>query len=369
MTMRIEKVDDYNLKIRFEPFDPAYVKLLKSLKGSRWKPEERAWTVPYTLHHVEQIVTGVGIERIQAGQELKAECYLLQSGSGGEPVQRKKRIADESDRKKMLEALKLRGYSPKTIRVYLSHLERYTAYVLQQRSSSETGKDLHHYSLYLIDSGYSHAYVNQAISAIKFYRERVQLIRDESSFVRPKKESKLPHVLSLNEIKKVLESINNLKHKTLLMLTYSSGLRVSEVVRLRYEDLDAERRTLIVRQGKGRKDRQTLLSEQAYLMLQRYASESTEYGGKEWLFQGQYVGKHLTERTAQKIFEQALTASGINKKASIHSLRHSFATHLLESGIDIRYIQELLGHRSSKTTERYTHVSIKDISRIKSPLD
>jgi site-specific recombinase XerD len=269
----------------------------------------------------------------------------------------------------MHNALKLRGYSQKTIRAYLSHLERYTEYELRHSPDGKLTKPIQQYSLQLIERGYSHAYVNQAISAIKFYREKVQLIRDETAYIRPKKETKLPHVLSLTDIKKVLAAVTNLKHKTLLMLTYSSGLRVSEVVRLRYEDLDAERRTLRVRQGKGRKDRQTVLSEQAYMMLQKYASEREEHREKDWLFQGQYVGKHLTERTAQKIFEQALATSGIGKKASIHSLRHSFATHLLEGGIDIRYIQELLGHQSSKTTERYTHVSIKDIRRIKSPLD
>lgn len=368
MTMCLAKVDDYTIKIQFVGFDPEYVKLLKTIKGSRWRPEEKVWTVPYTLHNVERIIEGIGKERLQADSALLDECYLFQPDVG-KPARRKRIFTVESDREKMHDALKLRGYSPKTIRVYLSHLERYTEYDQRLSHAGKVDRILQHYSLELMERGYSHAYVNQAISAIKFYREKVQLIRDETAFIRPKKESKLPHVLSLTDIKKVLAVVTNLKHKTLLMLTYSSGLRVSEVVRLRYEDLDAERRTLRVRQGKGRKDRQTVLSEQAYMMLQKYACEADERRGHDWLFQGQYVGKHLTERTAQKIFEQALAASGIGKKASIHSLRHSFATHLLEGGIDIRYIQELLGHRSSKTTERYTHVSIKDIRRIKSPLD
>lgn len=368
MTMRLTKVDDFTLKVQFIGFDPEYVKQLKTIKGSRWRPEEKAWTIPYTLHNVERLIDGIGIERLRPESELLEECYLLQPEIG-KPARRKRRFTDEGDREKMHAALKMRGYSQKTIRVYLSHLERYTEFELQHSVDGKLVKPVQQYSLQLIERGYSHAYVNQAISAIKFYREKVLLMRDETAYIRPKKETKLPHVLSLTDIKKMLAVVTNLKHKTLLMLTYSSGLRVSEVVRLRYEDLDTERRTLRVRQGKGRKDRQTVLSEQAYMMLQKYTNEAEEHRGKDWLFQGQYVGKHLTERTAQKIFEQALAASEIGKKASIHSLRHSFATHLLEGGIDIRYIQELLGHQSSRTTERYTHVSIKDIRRIKSPLD
>ncbi|XEC97295.1 tyrosine-type recombinase/integrase [Paenibacillus tarimensis] len=164
----------------------------------------------------------------------------------------------------------------------------------------------------------------------------------------------------------ILKAIHNLKHKAILYLTYSSGLRVGEVVRLKLQDIDQGRKTLYIRQGKGRKDRLTLLSDTAFKVVQDYLKE--EKPGV-WLFPGQTEGRHLTERSVQKVFEQALVSSGVKKKVSVHSLRHSFATHLLEGGIDIRYIQELLGHQSSRTTERYTHVSIKDVRRIKSPLE
>ncbi|WP_246608681.1 tyrosine-type recombinase/integrase [Paenibacillus agaridevorans] len=228
-------------------------------------------------------------------------------------------------------------------------------------------KAVQSYSLRLLENERSHSYVNQAISAIKFFRMRVMSIQDDTSYVRPKKEARLPQVLSLGEVKRLFEALENQKHKALLMLSYSSGLRVSEVVKLRHEDIDVERKTLRVRQGKGRKDRLTSLSDHALAVLHSYL---IQHGDTEpWLFPGQYAGKPLTERTAQKIFEQALASSGIVKQAGIHSLRHSFATHLLEGGIDFRYIQELLGHQSSRTTERYTHVSTKNISRIKSPLD
>ncbi|WP_255223042.1 MULTISPECIES: tyrosine-type recombinase/integrase [Paenibacillus] len=173
-------------------------------------------------------------------------------------------------------------------------------------------------------------------------------------------------MLTLEEIRRVLEHVHNLKHKAILYLTYSSGLRVSEVVRLRLEEIDAERYLVKVRQAKGRKDRYTILSQSALDVLREYIKQHTP---QKWLFPGQATGKHITERTVQKVFEQALLQSNLQKKASLHTLRHSFATHLLEAGTDLRYIQELLGHESSRTTERYTHVTLKDARRIRSPLD
>lgn len=165
---------------------------------------------------------------------------------------------------------------------------------------------------------------------------------------------------------RIIQPVVNLKHRAILFLIYSAGLRVGEVVRLRVSDLDAERGTVHIRQGKGKKDRLTLLSHVAYSLLRTYLEEEQP---QVWLFPGQERGSHIRERTVQKVFEQAYRASGVAKPASVHTLRHCFATHLLENGTDLRYIQELLGHQSSRTTERYTHVSIRDISRIQSPLD
>jgi site-specific recombinase XerD len=160
--------------------------------------------------------------------------------------------------------------------------------------------------------------------------------------------------------------VGNLKHKALLMLIYSAGLRVSEAVQLRLEDIDGQRRLIRVRASKGRKDRYTLLSEVALQVLREYWKA---YHPRGWLFPGQKEGRHLTSRTAEKILEQARQRAGIAKHFTVHTLRHSFATHLLEGGTDLRYIQELLGHKSSKTTEIYTHVSRKDLAQIASPLD
>jgi site-specific recombinase XerD len=224
------------------------------------------------------------------------------------------------------------------------------------------------YSYYLLSQQRSASYVNQAISAIKFYLEHVcGQVGEKPMYVRPKKENKLPNVLSQAEVIRILKHVTNRKHRAILSLTYSSGLRVSEVVRLRWTDFDPERRTLRVRQGKGKKDRLTVLSETAYEIFQQYFQAEQPKG--QWLFPGQTPGSHLTERTVQKVFEKALQNSQIAKEVTLHSLRHSFATHLLEGGTDIRYIQELLGHKRLQTTEIYTHVAIKDVRRIQSPLD
>jgi site-specific recombinase XerD len=214
---------------------------------------------------------------------------------------------------------------------------------------------------------YSHAYVNQALSAIKFLFSHV-LNKEKILYEipRPKKEKKLPNILSQDEVLAILDVISNLKHKAILYLVYSAGLRVGEVVRLKINDIDSQRMLIHIRQGKGRKDRYTVLSEITLNILRNYVKMEKP---EDWLFPGGKAGSFLTERAVQKVFHKACLKANISKNVTVHSLRHSFATHLLEGGTDLRYIQELLGHKSSKTTEVYTHVTNASISRIKSPLD
>ena len=183
---------------------------------------------------------------------------------------------------------------------------------------------------------------------------------------RIKKDKKLPVVLSQNEVTMILSSVSNIKHKAILMLTYSAGLRVGEVVKLKVENIDADRKLIHVKGDKGRKDRYTILSDVALVVLKDYLEE---HKPETWLFSGSKPNKHISTRTIQTIFKQGKEKADIKKDISVHCLRHSFATHLLESGVDLRYIQELLGHQSSKTTEIYTHVSNKNLRAIRSPLD
>lgn len=205
------------------------------------------------------------------------------------------------------------------------------------------------------------------INALRFlYVELYKMPFAIQDIPRPQKEKKLPNVLSQEEVLKILSHVDNLKHKTLLMLIYSAGLRVGESVRLRVTDIDGERKMIHLRGTKGNKERYTLLSDAALNALRIYYKE---YMPKVYLFEGQGKREHLSERSIQHVFERAVKAAGIRKTISLHGLRHSFATHLLESGVDLRYIQTLLGHNSSKTTEIYTHVSKKSLGKIVNPLD
>jgi integrase/recombinase XerD len=213
---------------------------------------------------------------------------------------------------------------------------------------------------------YSAATLNLALSAIKFFYTRVLLKDIIEEQHRPRQDKRLPVVLSKEEIKKIFLNENNFKHRLLLMMVYASGLRAGEVVSLKRQDIDIARKTINVRSGKGRKDRYTLMSETVINALAEYYSR---YKITKWLFSGADPNKHLVIRSAQHIFEHALKRAKIDKTATLHSLRHSFATHLLEGGTDIRYIQELLGHASIITTERYTHVARRKTLSITSPLD
>ncbi|WP_246565308.1 tyrosine-type recombinase/integrase [Paenibacillus faecis] len=181
---------------------------------------------------------------------------------------------------------------------------------------------------------------------------------EEASYLCPKKEKKLPYVLSEQEVLRVLKALNNLKHRTMLFLAYSSGLRVSEAVRFKLTDLDWNRGIISVRQGKGKKDRHTLLSRAAWELVQQYMKSEKP---SAWLFPGQYPGTHLHERSLQKVFTEALTRSGVKKKVASTCFDTPLPPFLLENGADLRFIQELLGHANPSTTERYTHVSTKNL--------
>jgi site-specific recombinase XerD len=259
-----------------------------------------------------------------------------------------------------------RKYSAKTIRSYL-HYNKYFCRRIQKRPEAVTSEDIKNYLAYLDKTlDLSASSMNLAISALKFFYGYVikkDVAREQH---RPRHDQKLPGVLSEAEIRSLLNCERNPKHRLLLMLAYSSGLRVSEVVVLKKEHIDFHRKTILIRNGKGRKDRYTLLSDRAAEFILQYCSLH-KIG--DWLFPGISATRHLSIRSAQNIFAKALINARITKPVSIHSLRHTFATHLLENGTDIRYIQELLGHTTLRTTQRYTHVARRTVLKIRSPLD
>ncbi len=265
--------------------------------------------------------------------------------------------------------LRLRAYSLQTRKVYLGHARRYLLYLITVDEDISITSAQEFLLMLLDERQYSSAYVNQAVSALKllFFSRGGESEKTLSvDMPRPKHDKKLPVVLNTDQVYQILTAPNNLKHQAILSVTYSGGLRVSETVCLQPRDIDSARNLIHVRLGKGRKDRYTLLSQLALETLRTYYRAVRP---SKWLFPGRKAGTHLTVRSVQRVFEIAHKKTGLCKDVSVHSLRHSFATHLLEQGVDIRIIQELLGHKSSKTTEIYTHVTCNTISKIQSPLD
>jgi site-specific recombinase XerD len=262
--------------------------------------------------------------------------------------------------------LRSRKYSRQTIRSYV-HYNRCLCKRIQKRPEDIDPEDVRNYLAYLDRTqDLSASSMNLAISAIKFFYRYVLKKNITQEQYRPRHDKKLPEILAESEVRTLLDCEKNPKHRLLLMLVYSSGLRVSEVVALKREHVDFQRKAILVHAGKGRKDRYTLLSDRAADFIRRYCSL---YGVAGWLFPGLGAGQHLSIRSAQNIFTKALHKAQIVKHVSIHSLRHSFATHLLENGTDIRYIQDLLGHSTLRTTQRYTHVARRTLLKIRSPLD
>jgi len=220
---------------------------------------------------------------------------------------------------------------------------------------------------YIIGQRLSASYQNQVVNAIKlFFRTMQKRSMDIELVHRPKTSKRLPNVLSKEEVKLILDALNNIKHKTMLSLIYACGLRCGELLRLRPEHLDSRRKLLIIKQSKGRKDRIVPLSDKAAALVREHIKIQ---GSAYYLFEGQTKGHMYDERSLQQVLKNAVLKAEIRKPVTLHWLRHSYATHLLESGTDLRYIQEILGHSSSKTTEIYTHVSNLSIQRIVSPFD
>lgn len=333
------------------------VKKVKTISGRKWDAKNKYWVVPYNTEAVSRI--NALFDRSMLVDNTGLDLFNEQAN--------KPKPWEQQTLERLGEALRLKGYSSKTIKAYMGHIRRFISF--NEKNPLELDKaDIDKYLLFLLDDhDCSHSYTSQAISAVKFLYVEVYGNNELCiNISRPKKEKKLPEILSKNEVARILEAVSNIKHKAIICLIYSSGLRVGEAVRLRITDIDSSRMLVHIVQSKGRKDRYTMLSETALKILREYVKE---YRPGHWIFPGQSANKHLTERTVQKVFDTARRSAGIKKDVTVHSLRHSFATHLLESGVDLRYIQELLGHESSKTTEIYTRVTEKSISKIVSPLD
>lgn len=258
-------------------------------------------------------------------------------------------------------------YSEATRDNYVAQFRAFLQYLHPKTAEDITTIEIHQYMLHLVkDRKLSLPTQNQAINAIKFYLEHVKKGERQVYYVeRPRREWKLPVVMSEDETRQLLDHTHNVKHKCLLLMLYSSGLRISELLNLRWADIDHDRKVIYVHCGKGHKDRITLLSAFAYNQLMEYKEG---YATTNWIFEGPDGGSY-SARSVNRIIKRSAAKAGITKCISAHTLRHSFATHLLEHGTDLRYIQTLLGHESSKTTERYAHVTKKGFEQLISPLD
>jgi len=266
----------------------------------------------------------------------------------------------EGEVKRLEDELRLRNYSSKTVKNYCGCLRRY---LMEGGGMSKAA--IMDFLLGLVALEKSSETVNLYMSAILFYRRNILGLFGDCKLTFARRNQRLPVVFTKNEVKSIFAQVQNRKHRVMLELAYGAGLRVSEVVKLTVGDVRIEEGLLLIREAKGGKDRLSLLPEKSRNDLAGFVAGRD---GKDWLFPSEREGR-LTERTVQKVFEKALVGSGLMKEGTFYSLRHSFATHLLESGVDLRYVQELLGHANIRTTQRYTHVTSSALRKIQSPLD
>ena len=332
------------------PYDPDLVALVRSLPQRQWDRGAGAWRLPDTPATREAVRRELGIE-VQDQEPFHT--------TERQPPNRHPLVV------RFEEEMRLRGYGVRTRKAYLGHARRF---LHEAGDPTDLPEALRSHILGKIRSDrMSRSYHNQLASALRLLCSTVLGRRVEDlPLARPRRDRLLPNVLSREELHRFLDAVRNPKHLAILGVAYSAGLRVSEVVRLRPQDLDRDRGLIRVRGGKGRKDRYTLLSSSALALVDAYL-EAGHPG--TWLFPGARPGRHLSARSVQKVTAEARARAGITKPVTPHILRHSFATHLLENGTDVRLIHELLGHASVRTTEIYTHVSRRHLGRIRSPLD
>lgn len=259
-------------------------------------------------------------------------------------------------------------YGESTVKSYTEALRTFFRFFGTKETTTISNDDIIRFNNeYILAKNLSASYQNQVVNALKLFVQTDQGHRLNPELIhRPRREHNLPNVLSKEEVKAILTIQVNLKHRTMLSLIYACGLRRSELLNMKPSHILSDRKLIHIKQSKGKKDRIVPLSDKILELLREYYKL---YRPAIWLFEGQKVGEQYSEKSLQNVLKQALVKARINKPATLHWLRHSFATHLLESGTDLRFIQELLGHSSSKTTEIYTHVSMKSIGNIRSPFD
>ena len=371
--------------------------LIQKQVGGRWSKTNSCWYAPLSKSNYEQLA-----KSLQGKAELKIDelkKYLLEKKRGNWTATVPNIVAEKPEVKmnitkvtrniksqnlvhriskensealqKFQQQLILKSYSPSTIRTYSNELVQFLHTIKEKPASEFTTARIKDYLQYCHTTlKLSEATLHSRMNSLKFYYE--QVLHQEKFFweiPRPKKPDQLPKVLSENEIGRMFNAVNNLKHKAILFTAYSAGLRVSEVINLKIKDVDSDRMQLFIEKSKGKKDRYVGLSILLLDVLRAYLKSAVPRPVKYVFENPLRPGENYSTRSAQQIFHDAKEKAKINKNVGIHSLRHSFATHLLEKGIDIRYIKDLLGHFSIKTTERYLHVKRESLINIPNVLD
>jgi site-specific recombinase XerD len=349
------------LKLIFS-FNEELTGLIKSLPYHHWDVGKKWWTVPYSEKLLNEIRNRADAQNMIITYEEERQTEVKAGRITPFDIVNYRICPEE-----FIQKLKELRYSGNTIKTYRAMFEEFINYYPGFDIKDMDEKMIIEFLRYLVNERkVSISYQNQSINAIKFYYERILGGQRKVYLIeRPRKEKKLPVVLNEEEVIRVINGITNIKHKAIVMLIYSSGLRLSELLNLRITDIDSKRMQIFVRQAKGRKDRYTLLSKKVLLVLRNYVKECRP---KEWLFEGAGGGQY-SATSVYMITKEAYRKAGIKKKASVHTLRHCFGTHLLENGTDLRYIQALMGHESSKTTEIYTHVTTRGFNQIINPID
>ena len=345
--------------LRFSP-NEEWNRRMRAVPGCLWSKTHRGWLVPDSEEN-----------RNRCGMQLTAMQLRKLEEKPPLPVlyPTKSRLSPENSDalEEFLRQLDLKKYSPSTIRTYGNEFVQLLYRLGPFPARDLTAEQLKRYIHWCVREGYSEHTLHSRINALKFYYEAV-LHRNKMFFdiPRPRKPFQLPKVLSKEEIASIIKCIRNIKHRTMIMLAYGCGLRVSEITRLEITDIDGPRRLLLIRRGKGKKDRVVSLSPALLIMLREYYKKSRP---THYLFEGQQPGSSYSVRSLEEIIHQAKARAGISKEGSMHMLRHSFATHLLDKGTDVVMIQKLLGHNDIRTTLRYLHVTNKDLLNILSPIE
>lgn len=383
-TIVAERVIHYGMVrvgLRF-PYDAELIKITKGLPDPLWSSQMKCWHIPDKTDIITLLLKafyGKAYVDYNALKPSLAEKIKSKKDEEKRKITGERRgLADgeltplsdkgREDIDKYRRWMETNRYPESTVQIYTAMMVKFLRFVSPKEAQECTSNDLIRIiEEYILPNGLSHSFQNQMISSVKkFYSHIYSSVIDPGKLTRPRPQHRLPNVLSKEEVKRILNSLTNEKHRVMLSLIYACGLRRSELLQLAPADIERSRNLLRIKQAKGFRDRIVPISDRTIEMVDTYISR---YTPERYIFEGQNPGEPYSATSIEKVLKNGCAKARIGKPVTLHWLRHSYATHLLEAGTDLRYIQELLGHKSSKTTEIYTHVTTKSIQKIRSPFD